>query len=114
MTGQVALTGQPRIVTDVENEGESLNPDFQRNHHLNSFMGVPVIYQERTIGVLSVMTIERREFSGDEMLLLVGLADQAAIALENARLFLQRDRQYLRQRHDDDIDRHRDSDPRCS
>ncbi|NJO82871.1 MAG: GAF domain-containing protein, partial [Blastochloris sp.] len=44
------------------------------------------------MGVLSVMTAERREFSSDEMMVLVGLASQAAIAMENARLFQERDR----------------------
>lgn len=92
MTGQVASTSAPLIVVDVEADGQSLYPDFQRRNRLTSFMGVPVIYRERTIGVLSVMTIDRREFGADEMLLLAGLADQAAIALENARLFEQRER----------------------
>jgi PAS domain S-box-containing protein len=92
MTGQVAATGQPLIVTDVEADGQSLYPDFQRRNGLTSYMGVPVIFHERTIGVLSVMTMDRRDFEADEMLLLAGLADQAAIALENARLFEQRER----------------------
>jgi PAS domain S-box-containing protein len=91
MTGVVAASEQPLIVVDVNEEGASLYPSFNRDNRLTSFMGVPVIYRERTIGVLSVMTIERRAFSDDEMLLLVGLADQAAIALENARLFEQRE-----------------------
>ena len=89
MTGVVAASEQPLIVVDVQEQGASLYPSFNRDNQLTSFMGVPVIYRERTIGVLSVMTIERRAFSDDEMLLLVGLADQAAIALENARLFEQ-------------------------
>ncbi len=92
LTGKVAETGMPLIIDDVEAVGGSLYPDFQRRNSLISFMGVPVVYRERVIGVLSVMTNQRREFSGDEMLLLVGLADQAATALENARLFQERER----------------------
>jgi GAF domain-containing protein/two-component sensor histidine kinase len=91
-TGQVAQSGMPLVINDVEEMGGSLYPDFQRRNRLVSYMGVPVVYRERTIGVLSVMTNERREFSGDEMLLLVGLADQAATALDNARLFQERER----------------------
>ena len=93
LTGQVAARGQPLVVADVIDEGSSLYPEFNRDHQLTSFMGVPVIYRERTIGVLSVMTVLRREFSSDEVLLLAGMADQAAIALENARLFEERERQ---------------------
>ena len=91
-TGQIAQSGMPLMIDDVEAQGGSLYPDFQRRNRLVSYMGVPVVYRERIIGVLSVMTNERREFSGDEMLLLVGLADQAATALDNARLFQERER----------------------
>ena len=92
LTGQVAATSQPLVVTDVGDEGSSLYPDFNRDNQLTSFMGVPVIYRERTIGVLSVMTVQRRVFGPDEVTLLAGMADQAAIALENARLFEERER----------------------
>lgn len=92
LTGRVAATSQPLVVADVVSEGSSLYPVFNSEHHLNSFMGVPVIYREQTIGVLSVMTTQYREFSSDEVLLLAGMADQAAIALENAHLFIERER----------------------
>jgi GAF domain-containing protein/two-component sensor histidine kinase len=91
-TGQVAKSGIPLMVDDVETQAGSLYPDFQRHNRQVSYMGVPVVYRERIIGVLSVMTNERREFSDDEMVLLVGLADQAATALDNARLFQERER----------------------
>jgi GAF domain-containing protein/signal transduction histidine kinase len=91
-TGRVAESGMPLIIDDVDVSGGSLYPNFQRKNNLVSYMGVPVIYRERTVGVLSVMTNQRREFSDDEMMLLVGLADQAATALENARLFQERER----------------------
>lgn len=90
-TGRVAQTGQPLIIEDVNEQGGSLYPNYQRRNNLVSFMGVPVIYREQIIGVLSVMTNYRRQFTKDEMMLLIGLADQAAIALENARLFEERE-----------------------
>jgi GAF domain-containing protein len=92
LTGTVAATGAPLIVRNVEEDGCSLYPDFNRRNHLLSFMGVPVFYRENIIGVLSVMTTEQRDFTTDEMMLLIGLAGQAAIALENARLFQDRER----------------------
>ncbi|NTW00634.1 MAG: GAF domain-containing protein, partial [Oscillochloris sp.] len=81
-TGRVAETGMPLIIDDVRESGGSFYPRYERDNNLISFMGVPVIYRERIVGVLSVMTDYRRGFSDDEMLLLVGLADQAATALE--------------------------------
>jgi PAS domain S-box-containing protein len=92
-TGRVAAEGHPLMIADVEDDGHSLFPSFNREHHLRSYLGVPVRYQERVVGVLSVMTTEQRQFSPDDVTLLSGLADQAAIALENARLFSERERQ---------------------
>lgn len=92
LTGRVAASGRPLVVTNVEEDGTSLYPQFNREHQYTSFMGVPVAYREQTIGVLSVMTVSQRSFSDDEVTLLAGIADQAAIALENARLFAERER----------------------
>ncbi len=92
MTGQVAATNMPLVIDDVEAYGNSLYPEFNRSHGLTSYMGVPVVSREQIIGVLSVMTTAYRAFSADEVRLLSGLADQAAIALENARLFQDRER----------------------
>ena len=91
LTGRVAATSKPLVVEDVEAEGSSLYPEFNRANQYTSFMGVPVVYQGQTIGVLSVMTVQRRQFTPDDVQLLAGLADQAAIALENARLFSERE-----------------------
>ncbi len=92
LTGYVAASGQPLVVVDVEGHGGSIYPSFNRENQLVSFLGVPVIYHERTVGVLTAMTKQRREFSSDEVQLLSGMADQAAIALENAQLFEERER----------------------
>ncbi|MEO7913103.1 MAG: GAF domain-containing protein, partial [Roseiflexaceae bacterium] len=93
LTGRVAASGKSLVIADVDREGGSLYPDFNRTNQYTSFMGVPVVYRGSIVGVLSVMTIMRREFSRDEELLLAGMADQAAIALQNAQLFEERERQ---------------------
>jgi GAF domain-containing protein/two-component sensor histidine kinase len=92
LTGQVAALGKALIIDDVNAAGGSLYPSYQRDNNLIAFMGVPVVYREQTIGVLSVMTNYARRFTDDERALLEGLADQAATALENARLFEERER----------------------
>lgn len=92
LTGTVAAMGKPLAIANVEEHGGSIYPYFNREHKLTSFLGVPVIYHEKIVGVLTAMTIERREFSSDEVQLLSGMADQAAIAMENAQLFEERER----------------------
>ena len=52
-----------------------------------SFLGVPLVARDRAIGVLSVMTDRPREFSTEEVALILGLAAQGASAIENVRLF---------------------------
>lgn len=91
MIGRVAAEAQPLIVTDAQTQSNSLYPDFNQSYGLHAFMGVPVLYSQNTVGVLSVMAGRERQFSQDEVLLLAGMADQAAIALENARLFAERE-----------------------
>lgn len=93
LTGRVAETGLPSVVDDVTELGGTYFPHFfGPDERMTAFMGVPVFYQDRVIGVLSVMSTERRRFTADEMMVLTGLAGQAAIALENARLFQERER----------------------
>jgi signal transduction histidine kinase len=50
-------------------------------------MSVPLMVGERAIGAISVLRRDVHEFSSHEEELLVALADQAAIALDHARLY---------------------------
>ncbi|MBA3470040.1 MAG: GAF domain-containing protein [Herpetosiphonaceae bacterium] len=94
LIGSVAETSQPLAVANVhEATTPSQYPDFNTKHGLISFLGVPVLYRSEVMGVLSVMTNTTTEFTADDIALLSALADQAAIALENSRLFAERERQ---------------------
>ncbi len=53
---------------------------------IESFMGVPMIARERVLGVISVQSIAPRAFSQDDLATLSTLAQQAAIAMDNAAL----------------------------
>ena len=59
-------------------------------HHLglyvDSLMAVPVIFYEKTLGVLCVLKYHEFGFIPDDLNMLRAFADQAAVALENARL----------------------------
>ncbi len=96
LTGYVAKTGEPLRITDVQGHGGALFNDIRTadgsQAPLASYMGVPLLYRDQVIGVLSVMSTHEREFSEDEMQLLIALGRQAAVALENARLFQERER----------------------
>ncbi|HVT03009.1 MAG TPA: histidine kinase dimerization/phospho-acceptor domain-containing protein, partial [Thermoanaerobaculia bacterium] len=52
-----------------------------------SWLGVPMVARDRVIGVISVQSSRRDVFTTDDMLLLTAIANQAAVALENANLY---------------------------
>jgi signal transduction histidine kinase len=52
-----------------------------------SWLGVPMIVQERVIGVLSVQSFRKAAFSEDDLVLLKAVASQAAAAIEDSVLY---------------------------
>ncbi|HEX7620343.1 MAG TPA: GAF domain-containing sensor histidine kinase [Anaerolineales bacterium] len=56
-----------------------------------SMLGVPLITKEKVVGVLEVINKHHDTFTEDDVDLLLVLGAQAAVAIENARLFQQSD-----------------------
>lgn len=52
-----------------------------------SWLGVPLMHQERVIGMLSLTREAAQAFTADDITLVLAFAGQAAVALENARLY---------------------------
>ncbi len=90
-TGIVAATGQPLAVWDPANDPR-LTPahrDAYRRGGYRAFLGVPLAVGDRVLGVLSIRTRGQEGFSSEDLSVATGFAAQAAIALENARLYRQ-------------------------
>ena len=62
------------------------SPNFQ-NEHFKSYLGVPLIAKGNVIGVLEIYHRQLLEPTSEWMAFLETLANQAAIAIENIRLF---------------------------
>ncbi|MBN1535891.1 MAG: GAF domain-containing protein [Anaerolineales bacterium] len=76
---------QPVVIPDVR-----LHPDWiwvKGAEHVRSFMGVPIIAQQKLIGVLMVDSITLDFFKQSDLQKSKTLAQQMAIAIQNARLF---------------------------
>ncbi len=58
-----------------------------RDRGYRSFVAVPLVVQDRPVGCLNLYMAEPRQLGEDEMQLLLTFASQAAISIENARLF---------------------------
>jgi signal transduction histidine kinase len=53
---------------------------------LKGFVSIPLRSQDRIIGVMNIASLEPRQFTGEDVRLLEGIARQATAAIENARL----------------------------
>jgi GAF domain-containing protein len=87
IVGYVAATGEARIALDVgEDKVYFQNPDLPETR---SEATLPLIANGEVIGALDVQSTEEAAFEEADLVILQVLADQIAIALENARLFTQ-------------------------
>jgi two-component system NtrC family sensor kinase len=66
-------------------------PDLPRRSGLRSMLAAPLRVGDQAIGAISVFRRDVHRFSADEQELLLALADQAAIALEHARLYTEQE-----------------------
>jgi signal transduction histidine kinase len=96
LVGAVAARRAPLVVDDVRHDERVVRRAALEREGIVSFLGLPLMREEKLLGVLCAATRTRHHFSADEVSLFASLAQQAAIALENARLY-----QDLRQSHGD-------------
>ena len=92
ITGWVAATGQQLIVDDAANDPRAVQVPGSAELLEESMLLAPLRSESRVIGVVVLSRLGIARFSDDELRLLGVLADQAAVAIENARLLSERDR----------------------
>ena len=86
-TGRALLEGQVIHIPDVQTDAEYKWMEAQRLGGYRTVLGVPMLREKVTIGVLTLSRAEVRPFTDKEIELVATFADQAAIAIENVRLF---------------------------
>lgn len=85
IVGYVAGAGEPRIALDVGADAVFFNnPDLPNTR---SEMALPLVAAGRRLGVLDIQSTQPSAFSQEDIDVLRGVADQIAVAIENARLF---------------------------
>src|SRR6185369_4144948 len=96
VVGAALREGRPYWTTDTLADPTLTFDDDRRDLILRvgqkAALATPLRYGNRTIGVLAVTFSHRREFSDQECALTQAFADQAAVALENARLYEEAER----------------------
>lgn len=82
IVGHVTVTGQARIALDVGADSVYFdNPDLPDTH---SEIALPLRYAGQVIGALDVQSLEPNAFQPDDVNVLTTLADQVAVAINNA------------------------------
>jgi len=94
LSGRVVQTGKPIMVSSVQDEEKF---KLKTGYLVKSLLHVPLKVRDEVIGVLSVHnTLSSKAFTDNELYLLSALADYAAIAIENARLYQESDEEAKR------------------
>lgn len=81
----IAETGEPLILPDVWDYKEWVKTDL--GEWIRSYAGFPLMIKNKVIGFLNLNSAIPGYFSRDRVKHLKAFADQAAIAIENARLY---------------------------
>jgi diguanylate cyclase (GGDEF)-like protein/PAS domain S-box-containing protein len=81
----VMETGKPYLLPEI---GEVYSEFKKPPHtHIHSWLGVPLIFQERVIGLLAIDSTTPNQFTQENMSLAKAFADQVSVALENSRIY---------------------------
>ncbi len=92
LAGWIVINRKSVRVTNAQGDPRFFgNVDLVTGRPTQSLIGVPLITKNKVVGVLEALNKEKGKFTeGDESMLSV-LGAQAAVAIENARLFQQSD-----------------------
>jgi signal transduction histidine kinase len=85
--GRAIVEGKIVHIPDVLEDKEYTAWDLQQVAGYRSILGVPLLREGVSMGVFSLARSEPRSFTDKQIELLTMFADQAAIAMENVRLF---------------------------
>ena len=86
LLGEVATLGRPLYVADMNTKPNKLEYTWAHDEGLVSLLAIPLSVRDRIIGVLSCYTREQHIFTEQQTALFSTLANQTALAIENAQL----------------------------
>jgi class 3 adenylate cyclase/putative methionine-R-sulfoxide reductase with GAF domain len=93
LVGRTIIERAPVRIDDVLADPEYRFLEAQRAGGYRSIVGVPMLRENFPIGVIAVWRLALRPFTDREIRILTTFADQAVVAVENARLMLALQRQ---------------------
>jgi GAF domain-containing protein len=89
-THEVLTNRQPRVVHVTDPDADPADVAWMEAQEAQSFLMIPMVVRDEAIGLLEIIACaQNRAFTATEINLCQTLANQAAAAYENARLFQQ-------------------------
>ena len=92
LSGKVISTGQPLLLQGAETVEEMDSVVYGKPDTPLSILAVPMMLSGRTIGMLSAQSYRSNVYTEDDLQILSTLANQAAVAIQNGRLFNETER----------------------
>ncbi len=86
-TLKVLRTGQPMSILVGDESHDAQERALLEQFNLQSLLMVPLVIKGRSIGLVELQDHEERQFTPEELQLAQALAGQAAVVIENARLY---------------------------
>jgi GAF domain-containing protein len=87
LTGRTVLEGKVIHIPDAQSDPEYTMTELIKLDPFRTMLGVPLLREGNTIGVITLTRAMMRPFTKQEIQLVTTFADQAVIAIENVRLF---------------------------
>ncbi|MDG5469546.1 GAF domain-containing protein [Deltaproteobacteria bacterium IMCC39524] len=81
------LAGRPVLITDTANDPRLEYPVETVAEGIASILSMPIIAQQRVVGVLRLYSAEKRLYSQEEITFLSALAEISGIAIMNAKIY---------------------------
>ncbi|MGB8984530.1 MAG: GAF domain-containing protein, partial [Anaerolineales bacterium] len=92
LSGQVIATGQALLLHGSETVNEAGGVTYGKPDAPQSILAVPMTLSGKTIGMLSAQSYQPNVYTEDDLQILSTLANQAAVAIQNGRLFNETER----------------------
>jgi len=89
IVGTVAKEKKAQVILDVLKNPLYKEKTLARKEKLCSLLSVPLVVKDKVIGVINCYTSQPHDFSETEVNMLVSVANQAAVAIENTRLIVE-------------------------
>ncbi len=87
LTTWIVQSKKPLFIGDFEKESPPVTPGQVGKSETQSWLGFPLLVRDKVVGVISVQSFRSHAFTEGNRRTLSAFANQAAIAIENARLY---------------------------